>query len=211
MSQRFLFWIQSPLALVFGTGIFFSIPTHFTSGQKDDGSSVRQKLARIDYLGAVTLVRPLSLILNRLTSPDRNNIPLPLRPLLAIHPLDPHPRLLPPPHRLHLHRTLHSPRTHRPNFRPQITRRSPFLRCSIRNHGKQMVGPILYPSLRDRYQRLVSCFRGLDFDSYESWVCGWWDFGWWFAYQACREFLAVSPLSSHFLLSSPAILILTIL
>ncbi len=54
--QRFFVWIQGPLATIFGTGIFFSIPSHFTSGQEDDGSSIRAKLARIDYLGAITLV-----------------------------------------------------------------------------------------------------------------------------------------------------------
>lgn len=63
MGWRFLFWIQSPLGIVFGTGIFFSIPSHFTSGQKDDGSSVWEKLARIDYLGAITLTATISLFL----------------------------------------------------------------------------------------------------------------------------------------------------
>ncbi|KAE8448092.1 hypothetical protein EG329_009857 [Mollisiaceae sp. DMI_Dod_QoI] len=60
---RFLFWIQGPLAIAFGTGIFFSIPSHFTSGQEDDGSSIRAKLARIDYLGAITLTVTISLFL----------------------------------------------------------------------------------------------------------------------------------------------------
>jgi len=57
-GQRFLFRIQSPLALVFGTSLFFSLPSSFTSGAKDAGDqSVMSKLAKIDYLGAVTLVR----------------------------------------------------------------------------------------------------------------------------------------------------------
>lgn len=45
------------MALVAGLGIFFSIPKPFTSGQKGaEDTSVLSKLARIDYLGAVTLV-----------------------------------------------------------------------------------------------------------------------------------------------------------
>jgi hypothetical protein len=56
--QRFLFWIQSPLAVIAGIGIFFSIPKSFTGGQKHIGDlSVSQKLAKVDYLGAVLLVK----------------------------------------------------------------------------------------------------------------------------------------------------------
>lgn len=55
--QRFLFWIQTPLAVIAGIGIFLSIPKSFTSGYKEGGEqSVATKLAKIDYLGAVTLV-----------------------------------------------------------------------------------------------------------------------------------------------------------
>jgi hypothetical protein len=55
--QRFLFWIQAPLAVLAGIGIFFSIPKSFTSGHKDVGEqSITTKLAKIDYLGAVVLV-----------------------------------------------------------------------------------------------------------------------------------------------------------
>ncbi|KAH6674209.1 major facilitator superfamily domain-containing protein [Halenospora varia] len=58
---RFLFWIQSPFAVVAGLGIFFSIPKTFTSGSKDAGlDTIRQKLAKIDYLGAVILTLSLS-------------------------------------------------------------------------------------------------------------------------------------------------------
>lgn len=56
--KRFLFWIQCPLALVAGVGIFFSIPKSFTSGKHSNAEgSIRAKLAKIDYLGAFTLVR----------------------------------------------------------------------------------------------------------------------------------------------------------
>ncbi|PBP21727.1 putative MFS multidrug transporter [Diplocarpon rosae] len=53
---RFLFWIQSPLAVVFGAGLLFSIPSSFTSGyQEPSGASVPRKLGRIDFLGASIL------------------------------------------------------------------------------------------------------------------------------------------------------------
>jgi len=56
---RFLFWIQAPLGLLAGLGLFLSIPSSFTSGQKSDAKvSVWNKLAKIDYLGALTLVCP---------------------------------------------------------------------------------------------------------------------------------------------------------
>ncbi|KAH7356496.1 major facilitator superfamily domain-containing protein [Rhexocercosporidium sp. MPI-PUGE-AT-0058] len=67
---RFLFWIQSPMSVVFGTGIFFSIPGSFTSGQEGSGEgSILQKLGRIDYLGACTLTTSLCLFLYGLSSP----------------------------------------------------------------------------------------------------------------------------------------------
>jgi len=53
--QRFLMWIQGPLSLISGMGVFFSIPKTFTGGEEVEGS-ISAKLARIDYLGAFTLV-----------------------------------------------------------------------------------------------------------------------------------------------------------
>jgi MFS family permease len=53
--QRFLMWIQGPLSLISGMGVFFSIPTTFTGGEEGEGT-ISAKLARIDYLGAFTLV-----------------------------------------------------------------------------------------------------------------------------------------------------------
>jgi len=54
---RFLFWIQAPLGMLAGIGLFLSIPSSFTNGQKsDENTSVWSKLAKIDYLGALTLV-----------------------------------------------------------------------------------------------------------------------------------------------------------
>jgi hypothetical protein len=62
LLQRPLFGAQGPLGLIFGIGIFFSIPKSFTSGQKGAGEgTIMAKLSRIDYLGAVTLVHTLSL------------------------------------------------------------------------------------------------------------------------------------------------------
>ncbi|KAH9223765.1 major facilitator superfamily domain-containing protein [Leptodontidium sp. 2 PMI_412] len=67
---RFLFWVQSPMSIVFGTGIFFSIPGSFTSGHEGSGEgSILQKLGRIDYLGAGTLTTSLCLFLFGLSSP----------------------------------------------------------------------------------------------------------------------------------------------
>lgn len=55
--QRFLFWIQAPMSVLAGIGIFFSIPKSFTSGHKEVGEqSIATRLAKIDYLGAVVLV-----------------------------------------------------------------------------------------------------------------------------------------------------------
>jgi hypothetical protein len=48
-------WIQGPLSLISGFGVFLSIPKTFTGGEEGEGS-INAKLARIDYPGAITLV-----------------------------------------------------------------------------------------------------------------------------------------------------------
>jgi len=51
--------MQSPFTLLAGTAVFFSIPRSFVSGsQGSEKETIRQKVAKIDYLGAVTLVIP---------------------------------------------------------------------------------------------------------------------------------------------------------
>jgi MFS family permease len=56
---RALFWMQTPFVLLAGTAVFFSIPKSFVSGpQSPDKETMRQKVAKIDYIGAVTLVMP---------------------------------------------------------------------------------------------------------------------------------------------------------
>ncbi|CZS90276.1 related to putative multidrug transporter [Rhynchosporium agropyri] len=77
MGWRFLFWIQSPMSVGFGTGIFFSIPGSFTSGQAGSGEgSISHKLGRIDYLGASSLTTSLCLFLFGLSSPVIQWIPI---------------------------------------------------------------------------------------------------------------------------------------
>ncbi|TVY73222.1 MFS thioclapurine efflux transporter tcpA, partial [Lachnellula suecica] len=82
---RFLFWIQTPLAVIAGTGIFFSIPKSFTSGQKDVGDqSIAAKLAKIDYLGAATLTTCLVLFLFGLSFPKVLWIPIVISAVLLV-------------------------------------------------------------------------------------------------------------------------------
>lgn len=73
--QRFLMWIQGPLSLISGLGVFFSIPRTFTGGEGGEGS-ISAKLARIDYLGAFTLVTSVVLFLFGLSSPKIEYIPI---------------------------------------------------------------------------------------------------------------------------------------
>ncbi|KAH8795860.1 major facilitator superfamily domain-containing protein [Hyaloscypha sp. PMI_1271] len=72
---RFLMWIQGPLSLISGMGVFFSIPKTFTGGEEGEGS-ISAKLARIDYLGAFTLVASVVLFLFGLSSPKIEYIPI---------------------------------------------------------------------------------------------------------------------------------------
>lgn len=60
---RALFWIQVPPSLVAGLGIYFSIPSSFSSGQGFKEGSLTTKLKRIDYAGALFLISTVVLFL----------------------------------------------------------------------------------------------------------------------------------------------------
>ncbi|KAK8116191.1 major facilitator superfamily transporter [Apiospora sp. TS-2023a] len=57
---RALFAIQVPAGLVAGLGVYFAIPKSFSSGQDGKEESVKEKLKKIDYLGAVICSQALS-------------------------------------------------------------------------------------------------------------------------------------------------------
>ncbi|MCJ1473827.1 hypothetical protein MMC13_002479 [Lambiella insularis] len=77
VGWRALFWMQSPLALAAGLCIFFSIPkTFITSTAALDKQSLLQKLARVDYAGAIFLTSSLVLLLTSLASPQISFLPI---------------------------------------------------------------------------------------------------------------------------------------
>lgn len=70
IGWRALFWAQAPIAVVSGTVLLFAIPHDFTAGKKDEsGHSTLKRLARLDYIGAVTLTAAIVLLLYSLSSP----------------------------------------------------------------------------------------------------------------------------------------------
>lgn len=70
VSQKPLFGIQAPLSLLCGIGIFFSIPASHTSKNANYVDlSIREKLACIDYSGALLLTTTIILFLLGLSGP----------------------------------------------------------------------------------------------------------------------------------------------
>ncbi|KAK7739829.1 hypothetical protein SLS62_011198 [Diatrype stigma] len=68
---RALFYVQVPLSIIAGLGVFLSIPKSFTSGQAnedDDKYTLVEKLKRIDYLGAILLTSTIVLFLYGLSA-----------------------------------------------------------------------------------------------------------------------------------------------
>ncbi|KAK5019853.1 hypothetical protein LTR16_001692 [Cryomyces antarcticus] len=85
VGWRALFWMQSPMALMAGICLLFSIPTSFTAGKGNDGKySMLQRIARIDYIGAVTLTSSLVLLLLALSSAKIPILPIILSAVLLI-------------------------------------------------------------------------------------------------------------------------------
>ncbi|KAI4957371.1 hypothetical protein J4E86_004509 [Alternaria arbusti] len=65
-----LFGIQAPISFVAGLGLLFSIPASHTSKNiKYENLSIREKLARIDYSGALLLTTTIVLFLLGLSGP----------------------------------------------------------------------------------------------------------------------------------------------
>ncbi|EMR72101.1 putative mfs multidrug transporter protein [Eutypa lata UCREL1] len=76
---RALFYVQVPLSVVAGLGVYLSIPKSFKSGQStgaDDDYSLAEKLKRIDYLGAILLTATIVLFLYGLSASTISPLPI---------------------------------------------------------------------------------------------------------------------------------------
>ncbi|KAK5735842.1 hypothetical protein LTR17_007854 [Elasticomyces elasticus] len=79
IGWRALFWAQAPISILGGSVLLFAIPHDFTAGTTDKTShSTLKRLARLDYLGAVTLTASIVLLLYALSSPKE----IPLLPII---------------------------------------------------------------------------------------------------------------------------------
>lgn len=63
IGWRFLFGVQAPIALAAGLGVFFSLPSGFGVSSESKDRNTREKLARIDYAGALMLTTAIVLFL----------------------------------------------------------------------------------------------------------------------------------------------------
>ncbi|KAL1879897.1 hypothetical protein VTK73DRAFT_6709 [Phialemonium thermophilum] len=70
IGWRALFWLQSPVGLLAGLGVYLSIPDFVIRGSPN-GKSTIQKLASIDYGGAITLTLTIVLFLYGLSDSIR--------------------------------------------------------------------------------------------------------------------------------------------
>ncbi|KAK3327145.1 major facilitator superfamily domain-containing protein [Cercophora scortea] len=78
LGWRALFWIQSPIGVLAGLGVYLSMPASLlrgTSPSTKDPTSLRAKLATIDYAGALALTLTITLFLYGLSGTIQ---PLPL-------------------------------------------------------------------------------------------------------------------------------------
>lgn len=79
VGWRWLFVSQAPIALLGGVVLLLSIPTTFTTGKQDDSEiPTLTRLAKLDYIGAVSLTASIVLVLYSLGAPRH----IPLLPLI---------------------------------------------------------------------------------------------------------------------------------
>jgi MFS family permease len=79
VGWRWLFLGQAPIALIGGAVLLLSIPSTFTTGKQDDSKvPTVTRLAKLDYIGAITLTASIVLVLYSLGAPRH----IPLLPLI---------------------------------------------------------------------------------------------------------------------------------
>ena len=79
IGWRALFWAQTPLAVVGGIGLMMSIPAGLRAHQPrslDQKKTVRQRLAAVDYLGALLLILAIVSLLYGLSTPKVSYLPI---------------------------------------------------------------------------------------------------------------------------------------
>jgi len=99
IGWRAVFWLQCPLGITGGLGVYFSIPPSATH-PSSKGQTTLQKLASVDYAGAFTLTLAIVFFLYSLSTPTILVFPL-LLSLFFLVPLflliESSPRLTPTP------------------------------------------------------------------------------------------------------------------
>jgi hypothetical protein len=149
-------WIQGPLSLISGLGIFFSIPKTFTGGDEGEGS-ISAKLARIDYLGTVALVFLLSDVEFRmLTFAGHVRGPLPVWSLLAKDSVYSDSCIYIPSRWIHCHRVLRGQDSNYSHYCSEEPWGASILRCSTWANGFEVDSPHVRTCLRTLSTRLES-------------------------------------------------------
>ncbi|KAF7158863.1 hypothetical protein CNMCM6106_005821 [Aspergillus hiratsukae] len=67
---RLIFWVQAPLSLILGLVEFLAVPDNKSTSMSLEARSPWQKLAKVDYAGALTLMTSVFLLLFSLASPN---------------------------------------------------------------------------------------------------------------------------------------------
>ncbi|PKX88721.1 putative MFS multidrug transporter [Aspergillus novofumigatus IBT 16806] len=67
---RLIFWVQAPASLILGLTLFRAIPSAKSTSMSLQSSSPWQRLAKVDYAGALTLATSVFLLLFSLASPN---------------------------------------------------------------------------------------------------------------------------------------------
>jgi MFS family permease len=67
---RLIFWVQAPASLILGLILFRAVPSPKSTSMSLQGSSPWQRLAKVDYAGALTLATSVFLLLFSLASPN---------------------------------------------------------------------------------------------------------------------------------------------
>lgn len=164
-----MFWIQAPAALVLGPLLFLMIPMSQKQGSLKE-QSILQRLARVDYMGALTLVR-LSHRCPKLTDPiDRFRCPPARESGITDHSHLATSCLLGGFHGVHLDRIALDTRTCHSDSTPTDTQCIVDLHLGSWSDDGSLVRSVFHACLCHGRPWMVSCISWTDSSPHKCWV-----------------------------------------
>jgi len=198
MGWRALFWLQMPIAVVSGITLFTFMPGDFGK-TKNDGSGVLSRLAKLDYFGAVSLVRFDGIIVTCVLADGHTDCGHHFHAVCALitqrHTDFANRHIDHCPGDFYSERDLRRQRSDHSSHPTQVSRIAIHMSQHSRIHDVSMDRPVLFSHLRHSSTRLVSRNSRIHPHPHKPWLRNRWSARRLATHPPQRQFLHVRPLT----------------